>query len=130
MDISALKILVAEDNQMNTLLMRKLLAKWNIVPDFAANGSTAVDAFKDNQYDLILMDIHMPVMDGYEATQQIRNYHDKVKAKVQIIALTASIAADVRAKITEAGINDFVSKPFNPAELRDKLEEIALLKTA
>jgi len=130
MDISALKILVAEDNQMNTLLMRKLLAKWNIVPDFATNGSTAVDAFKNNRYDLILMDIHMPVMDGYEAAQQIRGYHDKAKAQVQIIALTASLAADVRARITDAGINDFVSKPFDPAELRVKLEEIALLKTA
>ena len=128
MDISELKILIAEDNQMNILLMRKLLAKWNISPDFAANGSEAVEAFKIKDYDLILMDIHMPVMDGYEASIIIRNFTDKEKATVPIIALTASVAMDVRNKITDAGINDFVSKPFSPDELKAKLEQIALQK--
>ncbi len=126
MDISSLKILVAEDNQMNILLMKKLLARWNITPDIAENGSAAFEAFKKNNYDLILMDIHMPIMDGYEATQLIRNYEDSTKAKIQIIALTASVALDVRTKIAETGINDFVSKPFNPEEFRAKLEEIAV----
>ncbi|WP_379088836.1 response regulator [Pedobacter sp. UC225_65] len=130
MDISSLKVLIAEDNQMNTLLMRKLLAKWNITPDFAGNGSDAVEAFKTNNYDLILMDIHMPIMDGYEASSIIRNYSDTVKSNVPIIALTASVALDVRNKIAEAGINDYVSKPFNPEELRTKLEEIASHKSA
>ncbi|KQC00395.1 ATP-binding protein [Pedobacter sp. Hv1] len=129
MDISGLKILIAEDNQMNTLLMRKLLAKWNITPDFASNGADAVEAFKTNDYDLILMDIHMPIMDGYEASRTIRNYGDTVKSAVHIIALTASVALDVRNKITEAGINDYVSKPFNPEELRGKIEEIASHKS-
>ncbi len=128
MDISNLNILVAEDNQMNILLMRKLLAKWDIKPDFAANGSEAVEAFKAKNYDLILMDIHMPLMDGYEATAIIRADENKNKAEVPIIALTASVALDVRNKIAEAGINDFVSKPFNPEELRGKLEEIASRK--
>lgn len=130
MDISNLKILIAEDNQMNILLMRKLLAKWNIKPDFAANGSEAVAAFKVNNYDLILMDIHMPIMDGYEASKMIRSETDDVKAKIPIIALTASVALDVRNKINQAGINDFVSKPFNPDELRGKLEAIASEKMA
>ncbi|RZL50556.1 MAG: response regulator [Pedobacter sp.] len=130
MDISDLNILVAEDNQMNILLMRKLLAKWNIKPDFAANGAEAVDAFKVKNYDLILMDIHMPTMDGYEATSIIRGDADHIKSQIPIIALTASVALDVRNKITEAGINDFVSKPFNPEELRNKLEDIAVKKTA
>jgi signal transduction histidine kinase/CheY-like chemotaxis protein len=125
MDISNLKILVAEDNQMNILLMKKLLAKWNISPDFAGNGSEAFEAFKTKNYDLILMDIHMPIMDGYEATHLIRSYDDEAKAKVQIIALTASVALDVRSKIAEAGINDYISKPFNHEELRAKLEDIA-----
>jgi signal transduction histidine kinase/ActR/RegA family two-component response regulator len=128
MDISNLKILVAEDNQMNILLMKKLLAKWNIVPDFAGNGSEAFEAFKSNDYDLILMDIHMPIMDGYESTHLIRSYADTNRANVRIIALTASVALDVRTKIKEAGINDYISKPFNPEELRTKLEDIALIK--
>ncbi len=128
MDISNLKILIAEDNQMNTLLMRKLLAKWNIVPDFASNGADAISAFQANLYDLILMDIHMPVMDGYEAANLIRNHSDPSKSNVPIIALTASVAIDVRHKLSEAGINDFVSKPFNPEELKSKLEAIAAQK--
>ena len=128
MDISDLKILIAEDNRMNILLMRKLLAKWNISPDFSANGSEAVEAFKVKDYDLILMDIHMPIMDGYEASTIIRNFTDKEKATVPIIALTASVAMDVRNKITNAGIDDFVSKPFSPEELKAKLEQIALQK--
>lgn len=128
MDISDLKILIAEDNQMNILLMRKLLAKWNISPDFAENGSEAVEAFKIKDYDLILMDIHMPIMDGYEASTIIRNFTDKEKATIPIIALTASVAMDVRNKIADAGINDFIPKPFSPDELKSKLEQIAFQK--
>ena len=125
MNISKLSILVAEDNPMNTLLMKKLLAKWEITPDFAANGDEAVQLFKINNYDLILMDIHMPILDGFEATAMIRNDTDQLKAQIPIIALTASVALDAREKISQAGINDFVSKPFNPDELRGKLEDIA-----
>jgi two-component system, sensor histidine kinase len=125
MNISSLSILVAEDNPMNTLLMKKLLAKWDITPDFAANGEDAVKLFSANNYDLILMDIHMPIMDGFEATTMIRNDSDELKAQTPIIALTASVALDAREKISQADINDFVSKPFNPDELKEKLEEIA-----
>lgn len=124
-DISKLKILIAEDDQMNILLMRKLLAKWELSPDFVNNGLEAVEACKANTYDLILMDIHMPKMDGYEATTIIRSLDDKAKAELPIIALTASVALDVRHKILEVGITDFISKPFKPNELRAKLEAIA-----
>lgn len=127
-DISNLKILVAEDNKMNTLLMQKLLAKWNVVPHFAENGADAIEAFKANHYDLILMDIHMPVMDGYEASSRIRSFNDEQKAQTPIIALTASVALGVREKIVAAGITDYISKPFKPEELRAKLEHISSLK--
>jgi len=127
-DISHLSILVAEDNQMNTLLMKKLLARWQIIPDFAINGLEALNAFKNKTYDLILMDIHMPVMDGYEAALAIRNDHNQLKSQIPIIAVTASVSLDVRGKVTEAGMNDFVSKPFKPEDLRAKLEDIAVLK--
>jgi CheY-like chemotaxis protein len=128
MDISGLKILIAEDNQINVLLMRKLLAKWDIAPDFALNGLEAMEAFKANHYDLILMDIHMPFLDGYEVTRLIRTDADEKKSRVPIIALTASIAADVRQKINDAAMDDFILKPFNPEELRLKLAEIATVK--
>jgi signal transduction histidine kinase len=73
MNLSDLKILIAEDNLMNILLMRKLLSKWDITPDFAENGSEAIAAFEVKDYDVILMDIHMPIMDGYETTKIIRS---------------------------------------------------------
>lgn len=127
-DISKLRILIAEDNEMNTLLMKKLLAVWKISPHFAINGAEAVAAFEHHDFDLVLMDIHMPVMDGYEAAMNIRQLKDKKKAKVPIIALTASVALDVRDKVAAAGIDDFISKPFNTAELKRKLEEILIKK--
>lgn len=101
------------------------MAKWSIIPDFSSNGVEAVEAFNNKDYDLILMDIHMPLMDGFEATAEIRRHPNLQKANIPIIALTASIALDAREKISNAGINGFVSKPFNPDELREKLEEIA-----
>ncbi len=127
-DISDLKILIAEDNQINVLLMRKLLSKWEIVPDFALNGSEAVEAFKKKHFDLILMDIHMPILDGYEATYIIRNNFDSPKSKTPIIALTASIDTDIKSKIEEVGINDYISKPFDHKDLKDKLIAIAKIK--
>lgn len=127
-DISDLAVLVAEDNQMNTLLMKKLLARWQIVPDFAVNGVEALSAIKDKTYDLVLMDIHMPLMDGYEAASAIRNDPNPIKSQIPIIAVTASVSLDVRGKVTKVGMNDFVSKPFKPEELRAKLEEIAIQK--
>lgn len=127
-DISNLKILIAEDNEMNTLVIKKLLHTWKITPHFAANGAEAVTAIESNDFDLILMDIHMPIMDGYEAALKIRALNHEKKAKVNIIALTASVALDVRNKVTDAGIDDFMSKPFNTAELRRKLEEVIIKK--
>lgn len=128
-DISALRLLIAEDNEMNTLVIKKLLNTWNIHPHFAVNGEEAVMAIENNSYDLVLMDIHMPLMDGYEAARKIRALKDERKANVTIIALTASVALDVRNKVSAAGINDFMSKPFNTAELRRKLEEVVIRKT-
>ncbi len=127
-DISNLSILIAEDNEMNTLVIKKLLATWKITPYFAVNGAEAVAAFENNYFDLVLMDIHMPIMDGYEAAMKIRALKDEKKAKVAIIALTASVAIDVRNKVTAVGIDDFMSKPFNAAELRRKLEEVIIRK--
>ncbi|MGF1925914.1 MAG: ATP-binding protein, partial [Bacteroidia bacterium] len=127
-DISKLRVLVAEDNEMNTLVIKKILSAWQISPHFATNGAEAVEAVENNAFDLVLMDIHMPVMDGYEATMRIRELKDEKKSKVIIIALTASVALDVRNKVASAGIDDFMSKPFNTAELRRKLEEVVIKK--
>jgi len=122
--LSGLRVLIAEDNAMNILLMKKLLGQWNITPHFVENGADAVSAIDTADFDVILMDIHMPVMDGYEATTQIRAHTDPRKANVHIIALTASVSSNVQEKMDKARLNDYVSKPFNPDVLKAKLESI------
>lgn len=120
-DITWLNILVAEDNSMNILLMKKLLASWNITADFALNGMEAIEMAKKKFYDIILMDIHMPVMDGYESSANILSFYKNKPRSPYLIALTASVANDIHNKIKLAGLNDYVSKPFNPSELKSKL---------
>jgi two-component system, sensor histidine kinase len=128
-DITWLKVLVAEDNSMNILLMKKLLASWDIKADFAGNGMEAYEMAKENFYDIILMDIHMPVMDGYESAANIISFYANNPKSPYLIALTASVATDIHNKIKLAGLNDYVSKPFNPTELKSKLINFSRLKS-
>src|SRR4051812_28949689 len=99
MDIKNLRVLVAEDNQLNIFLMKKVLAKWGIIPDFAINGLEAIRAYQTHTYDVILMDLKMPLMDGYQAASAIRSDETSAKSKIPIIALTASPASEVKHKI-------------------------------
>jgi len=128
-DLSNLKILVVEDNPVNSLLLKKIFQKWNNLPDFARDGYEALIKVAANNYDLILMDIHMPLLDGYETSMQIRQLDDKKKAMVQIIALTASVSSNLNEKIKAAGMNHYLSKPYNPKELYAKVREISINKS-
>lgn len=128
-DLSNLKILVVEDNPVNSLLLKKIFQKWNNLPDFARDGYEALINVAANNYDLILMDIHMPLLDGYETSMQIRQLDDKKKAMVQIIALTASVSSNLNEKIKAAGMNHYLSKPYNPKELYAKVREISINKS-
>jgi signal transduction histidine kinase/CheY-like chemotaxis protein len=123
-DLTGLKVLVAEDNPVNVLLLKKLLTKWNIEPVFAENGIVAIEKLTKGKFDVILMDIHMPFMDGYEATNEIRSLTDPVKSSISIIALTASVS-NLEQRIKEVGMNDYIYKPFNSKELYSKLERIS-----
>lgn len=127
-DLEGLKVLVVEDNPVNSLLLKKIFQKWNNMPDFAKDGYEAVDKVSKNTYDLVLMDIHMPLLDGYEATKKIRELTDPEKSQVHIIALTASVSSNLTEKIQEVGMNDHLSKPYNPRELYAKLKEISQRK--
>lgn len=122
-EINDLKILVVEDNPINSLLLKKIFQKWNNTPDFAKDGIEALERYKTNHYDLILMDVHMPLLDGYETSRQIRNLPDARKSGVPIIALTASVSINLKEKIGEAGMDDYLSKPYNSKELLAKLIE-------
>lgn len=122
--LSYLRMLIAEDNPVNVLLMKKLLAKWNITPTIAENGERAIEIHQYGNFDIILMDLQMPVLNGFDAAMEIRKLADPKKAGVPIIALTASALTDIKEKVFEAGMNDYVAKPFKPDELMEKIHNL------
>ena len=113
-------ILVVEDNKLNVKYLTRLLEKWSIDFVVKSNGREAVDFCEDNFPDLILMDLQMPVMDGFEATQIIRKM-DNANAYIPIIALTASTFLSKKQMAEQVGMTDFLSKPFTPDQLNTKL---------
>jgi signal transduction histidine kinase/CheY-like chemotaxis protein len=122
-----LRILLAEDNMMNIYFMQQLFRRWNIKADVAENGEQAVQLNNEKQYDVILMDVNMPIMNGLEATERIRSHHDPCKSRVHIIALTAEVSEEIKEKLKEHGINDYLPKPFPLEELKTKLTELAVM---
>jgi CheY-like chemotaxis protein len=118
--LAGMEILLAEDNEMNVFVARKFLQKWNINTTVASNGIEAVDCAKRAVFDLILMDIQMPEMDGFEATIAIRKFN----TNIPIFALTANVNSEAKSKVLESGMNDYISKPFNPIELFSKIAEV------
>jgi signal transduction histidine kinase/ActR/RegA family two-component response regulator len=123
--INTLRVLIAEDNLVNVMLMKKLFSKWNMVPTIAENGERAVELVEHGDFDIILMDLQMPVLNGFDAAVEIRKLHDTKKANIPIIALTASALFDIREKVFKSGMNDYVSKPFKPDELLEKIQNLA-----
>ncbi|MBT8260912.1 MAG: response regulator [Flavobacteriaceae bacterium] len=117
LDLEHIKILVVEDNKINQMITKKILTKMKLNCDLVDNGEDAVKMVKDNNYDIVLMDIHMPGISGIEATKQIRAFN-----KEQIIfALTAVTIEDKMKEFEEAGFNDIIPKPFKQEDLVKKL---------
>jgi signal transduction histidine kinase/ActR/RegA family two-component response regulator len=123
--ISGMRVLVVEDEKLNILVLKKILANWGITPDVAMDGQKALKAVIDHDYDVILMDINMPIMDGFEAAKQIRHLPIPHKTTIPIIAVTASIGAAIERVDQYPYIDDCLLKPFNPEHLRERLMEIA-----
>lgn len=117
-----LHILVAEDNPMNQFVVRKQLQRLGHSVHIAENGSQAIEAFPNEDWDLILMDCQMPVMDGYEATRTIRRMETTSGRRVPIIALTANAMVEDRTRCYEAGMDDYLHKPIDMTELRRVLD--------
>jgi len=125
LDYSVLRILVVEDNPLNQLLVSRILEGMDISFQLAQTGKEALAHLEKSDFDLILMDIQMPGMDGYQATRTIRNMPPP-KGETPIVALTAHAFAEEKAKCIEAGMNDFLPKPFQPDQLRALLRKLLL----
>jgi CheY-like chemotaxis protein len=115
---------VVEDNEINSMIVIKFLNKWGLQTELAENGKIALDMVKRKPYDLIIMDLEMPVMTGYESAAEIRKLKNPKRNSIPIIALSASAMLDVQAKIFSLGMNAFVLKPFNPSDLKKKIKDI------
>lgn len=113
-------ILVAEDNKLNQLFIRKMLQTWKARVTIVNNGREALEILNKETFDLILMDIHMPVMDGLTATQEIRNL-DSLKSSIPIVAFSADVFPESRQKAAEAGVNFYITKPVNKASFNEIL---------
>lgn len=117
-------VLLAEDNKTNQLIARSLLEQAGIESIIASDGKEAVELYQEyrDSIDLILMDLHMPVMNGYEAAEKIR----ELSAAVPIVAMTADVINGVREKCRQSGINHYISKPFNPDRFIQTIKDIVL----
>jgi signal transduction histidine kinase/CheY-like chemotaxis protein len=117
LDLTNVKILVVEDNKINQMITKKILNKMNLNCDLVDNGEDAVDKVKEVEYNIVLMDIHMPGISGLEATKLIRGFNKELT----IFALTAVTLEDKMPEFEEAGFNDIISKPFKQEDFEKKL---------
>ncbi|MEL6842764.1 MAG: ATP-binding protein, partial [Bacteroidota bacterium] len=121
--LAGTRVLVAEDNKVNQMVARKFLQKWDIEVQLVNNGQEAVEVWQKHPFDLILMDVHMPIMNGMEAASQIRTLESQAdqQARIPILAFTVSVINDEIQSFLGSGMDDWVSKPFDPAVLYQKL---------
>jgi CheY-like chemotaxis protein/nitrogen-specific signal transduction histidine kinase len=118
-DLMGLRVLVAEDNKVNMLVLRNFLKKWNVTMDEVTNGAEALAKFNSRQYDIILLDIEMPVLDGYTAIKEIR----KMDTEIPVIAFTAAFYDDMQNDLVARGFSDHLHKPFKANDLYAKLSK-------
>ncbi len=118
------KILVAEDNLVNQFMLSKILKDWDIEVEMVDNGQKVIDKLRYNHYDLVLMDTHMPEMNGYEAARIIRNNFKEPKKSIPIISLSAASFDYEQEEALMSGMNDVLSKPFQPQELHRKIRRL------
>jgi len=116
-----LRILVAEDNKINQMVTMRMLQKMRCQVDVAGDGASAIRNAETNSYDIVLMDLSMPEVDGMEAARRIRHLAG-IPSSIPIVALTASVSDEVRSRCLEAGMNDFLSKPIEAHALRRVLD--------
>jgi CheY-like chemotaxis protein len=127
--LEPIRILVAEDNEVNQAIVLQFLKKFNLTADLVDNGQAAVDSVKREFYELVLMDVHMPIMDGYDATRKIRTELPGDR-QPYVVALTADAMKEDRNLCLDAGMNDFLKKPLNLTELSNSISKFLTLRKA
>ena len=126
-DFKGKRILLVEDNELNREIAQEILQEYGFRVDPAENGAVAVEKVRTaapGSYDLVLMDVQMPIMDGYTATRQIRALGDPALAKIPILAMTANAFDEDRRNALESGMNGFLSKPIVIGDLVQELRKI------
>lgn len=121
-DINQVKLLMAEDNDVNALVLGKILKKWGMSYKRVNNGKEAVEAVKNELFECVLMDIQMPIMNGFDATQKIKEF-----SSVPVLALSAADKLEYLDKMEEIGFEGYVSKPIDAAELLKKIKEVLMI---
>lgn len=122
LDLKGIKILVAEDNLVNQKVIQLTLTKWNAGVTIVNDGNEAIEKLNRGLFDIVLMDLQMPILNGFEATKRIRLSTEKQYCAIPIIAMTASALSGEKEKCIANGMNDYVSKPFEPIELYNKIK--------
>ena len=125
-----INILVAEDNLINQFMLSKILKDWNVNVDIVSNGLKVLDKLAENEYDIILMDTHMPEMNGYQTARKIRLDFKEPKRSIPIISLSAASFEHEQQEAIAAGMNDVLAKPFQPEQLHQKIQHLVFNKDA
>jgi len=120
---SGVKILLAEDNPINTFLIVRILKEWNVDVDIVENGQAALDNIRENNYHLVLMDTYMPVMNGLDAIRLLREGAIPGKEHLPVINFSAAILDADRKMAIDAGANDILDKSFEPRTLHQKISQ-------
>jgi CheY-like chemotaxis protein len=118
--LTGIRVLIAEDNPVNLSVAKRFLLKWGIQVDEAINGREALDKFKTSEYDVLLIDLEMPEMDGMTALQEIR----KLNTSIPAVAFTAAVYDNMQADLLQKGFTDFIHKPFRPEDLHSKISSL------
>ena len=117
-DLSHVRLLIAEDQAINQFILKKILGKWSINPTMVYNGEQAIGVFKASEFDLVFLDVQMPIMGGYEASREIR----KINPSVPIIAISAAVLPTSLDEAKSNVMNEFIGKPYSPEEIFDVIE--------
>ncbi|MFN2394447.1 MAG: PAS domain S-box protein [Bacteroidales bacterium] len=126
-NLKGVKILLVEDDTMNQYVITKLLKKWLAELGIAENGLQAIEMLKKENFNLVLMDLHMPELDGYETAERIRDKStDVLNHNVPIIALTADVTSETRQRVLDAGMNDYITKPSDQETMFDKINRAVI----